>query len=55
MKIEYVELCGFRGFREKTRIDIPTGFAVISGQNGVGKSTIFDAIRICPHGHADKV
>src|SRR5580700_1836693 len=44
MKIGYIELSGFRGFREKTRIDIPSGFAVISGQNGVGKSTVFDAV-----------
>jgi chromosome segregation protein len=44
MKVSFVELCGFRGFREKVRFDLPSGFAVINGRNGSGKSTILDAI-----------
>jgi chromosome segregation protein len=44
MKIAYIELVGFRGFRTKTRFDFPSGFAVITGRNGVGKSTAFDAM-----------
>jgi chromosome segregation protein len=44
MKIAYIEIVGFRGFRTKTRFDFPSGFAVITGRNGVGKSTAFDAL-----------
>lgn len=44
MKLEFVEVAGFRGFREKTRFDFTTGFAVLTGRNGVGKSSLFDAI-----------
>jgi len=44
MKIAYIEMVGFRGFRTKTRFAFPGGFAVISGRNGVGKSTAFDAL-----------
>lgn len=44
MRLDFVEVCGFRGFRERTRINFGRGFTVISGRNGVGKSTIFDAV-----------
>lgn len=44
MKIAYIEIVGFRGFRTKTRFDFPSGFSVITGRNGVGKSTAFDAL-----------
>lgn len=44
MKLDFIEVVGFRGFREKTRIVFPKGFAVLSGHNGTGKSTVFDAI-----------
>jgi chromosome segregation protein len=44
MKLGYVSLCGFRGFFEATRIDIPAGFAIIVGPNGAGKSTVCDAV-----------
>jgi DNA repair exonuclease SbcCD ATPase subunit len=44
MKISYVELAGFRGFKEKVRFEFPKGFAVLTGRNGVGKSTVLDAI-----------
>jgi chromosome segregation protein len=44
MRIAFVEMCGFRGFKNFTRFDFPRGFAVITGRNGVGKSTAFDAI-----------
>jgi chromosome segregation protein len=44
MKLDYVELAGFRGFRDKTRFDIPSGFAVLSGRNGTGKSTLLDGV-----------
>lgn len=44
MKLSFIEVCGFRGFRKLTRVDIPTGFAIFTGRNGVGKSTMCDAV-----------
>jgi chromosome segregation protein len=44
VKLAHIELCGFRGFQEPLRIDFPDGFTIIDGRNGVGKSTIFDAV-----------
>lgn len=54
MKLAYVEMCGFRGFREKVRIEFGGGFTVISGRNGVGKSTICDAIEYAVLGELGK-
>ena len=54
MKLEYVELAGFRGFRDKTRFDIPSGFAVLSGRNGTGKSTLLDAVDFALTGTINK-
>ena len=54
MKLEFVELAGFRGFRDKTRFDLPGGFTVISGRNGVGKSTILDAVDFAITGTINK-
>src|SRR5688572_20585439 len=44
MRLSFVNVCGFRGFRSPLRIDFAEDFTVIDGRNGVGKSTIFDAI-----------
>ena len=44
MKLAFVEIAGFRGFRDKTRFDLPAGFVVLTGRNGVGKSTVLDAV-----------
>src|SRR5882757_2178970 len=54
MKLDYVELAGFRGFRDKTRFDIPSGFAVLSGRNGTGKSTLLDAVDFALTGTINK-
>lgn len=54
MKLDYVEVCGFRGFRDKVRVQFGRGFTVISGRNGVGKSTICDAIEFAITGSIDK-
>lgn len=54
MRIEFIELCGFRGFRNKIRLDVAPGFAVISGRNGVGKSTLCDAVEFAITGSIDK-
>lgn len=44
MKINKISIAGFRGIREQLDIDVPSGFVVICGKNGSGKSTICDAI-----------
>jgi DNA repair exonuclease SbcCD ATPase subunit len=54
MKLEFVEISGFRGFRDKTRFDLPPGFAVLCGRNGVGKSTVLDAIDFALTGTINK-
>jgi recombinational DNA repair ATPase RecF len=54
MKLKYIELAGFRGFRSPQRIDFGVGFTVISGRNGVGKSTICDAIEFVLVGEIGK-
>jgi chromosome segregation protein len=54
MKLEYVELSGFRGFRDKVRFDLATGFTVLNGHNGTGKSTVLDAIDFALTGTINK-
>jgi DNA repair exonuclease SbcCD ATPase subunit len=54
MKLEYVELAGFRGFRDKTRFDLPPGFVVLSGRNGTGKSTLLDGVDFALTGTINK-
>ena len=44
MKLAFVEVAGFRGFKDTQRFDFPDGFVVLTGRNGVGKSTVLDAI-----------
>ncbi len=44
MRIEFVEMAGFRGFKDLTRFEFPRGFAVLNGRNGTGKSTVLDAL-----------
>ena len=54
MRLAYVNLCGFRGFRRPVRIDFAEDFTIIDGRNGVGKSTIFDAIEFALTGDLSK-
>ena len=44
MRISFVEVAGFRGFKDTVRFEVPRGFAVLTGRNGVGKSTVLDAV-----------
>ncbi len=44
MRLLYVHIEGFRGFKDATRFDFPAGFAVLTGRNGAGKSTVLDAV-----------
>lgn len=54
MKLTYIDICGFRGYRNSVRIDFAQGFTIIDGRNGVGKSTIFDAIEYALTGSISK-
>ncbi|GAA0713232.1 ATP-binding protein [Dokdonella soli] len=54
MKLAYIDLCGFRGYRKPIRIDFADGFTIIDGRNGVGKSTIFDAVEFALTGSLSK-
>lgn len=54
MRLDYVEVCGFRGFRDKVRVDFGAGFTVITGRNGVGKSTLCDAVEFAILGEIGK-
>ena len=54
MRLEFIEVCGFRGFRDLVRINFGRGFTVITGRNGVGKSTLCDAVEFAITGSIDK-
>lgn len=54
MKIAEIAVSGFRGFRAETRISLAPGFNVVDGRNGVGKSTIFDAVEFALTGQLTK-
>ncbi|MEA9433714.1 AAA family ATPase [Aeromonas caviae] len=54
MRLEFIEICGFRGFRDLVRINFGLGFTVITGRNGVGKSTLCDAVEFAITGSIDK-
>lgn len=52
-QLKYLEVQGFRSFREKTRVEFPpTGLVLVRGRSGVGKTNLFLAISyaldICP-------
>ncbi len=54
MRLDFVEMCGYRGFRDVARITFGRGFTVITGRNGVGKSTVCDAVEFAITGSIDK-
>ena len=54
MRLAYVDLCGFRGYRKRTRIEFANRVTIIDGRNGVGKSTIFDAVEFALTGALSK-
>lgn len=54
MKLAYLELDGFRGYSRPLRVDFSNGFTIIDGRNGVGKSTVFDAIEFALTGDIRK-
>lgn len=54
MKLDFVEVCGFRGFKDKVRVDFGAGFTIITGRNGAGKSTLCDAVEYAVLGELGK-
>jgi len=54
MRLNFMEACGFRGFRDLVRVNFGRGFTVITGRNGVGKSTVCDAVEFAITGSIDK-
>lgn len=54
MKLAEIAIAGFRGFRDETRMKLAPGFNVIDGRNGVGKSTLFDAVEFALIGRLTK-
>ncbi|HOL62247.1 MAG TPA: chromosome segregation protein SMC [Elusimicrobiales bacterium] len=45
MYLKYIEICGFKSFANKTKIELFPGVNIIVGPNGCGKSNIVDAIK----------
>lgn len=54
MRLDFIEVCGFRGFMDLVRINFGRGFTVITGRNGVGKSTLCDAFEFAITGTIGK-
>jgi recombinational DNA repair ATPase RecF len=54
VKLAEIAISGFRGFRTETRLPLASGFNVVDGRNGVGKSTLFDAVEFALTGQLSK-
>lgn len=50
MIINSIELTGFMRFKDKTSVDFKDGIGVIYGNNGSGKTSIFDAVCMALYG-----
>jgi chromosome segregation protein len=54
MRIAKLSISGFRGVLSPLHLDFPTGFVVLSGRNGAGKSSVCDAIEFALTGTITK-
>lgn len=55
MRLVSVQLSGFRGFAAEVKIDLDADAIVVSGSNGNGKTSIFDAILWCLSGRVPRL
>src|SRR6185295_706053 len=55
MKLLFVEVEGFRGIRGRVRVPFQSGFTVLTGRNGSGKSSICDAIEFALTGNIQRL
>ena len=53
-RLDKLEVCGFRGIRTPLALTFSTGFTVLTGANGSGKSSILDAIEFAIAGSISK-
>ena len=44
MKLAAIDISGFRGFARRERLDVDADAVIVSGANGRGKTSVFDAI-----------
>ena len=54
MKLSFVKMAGFRSFKDEVLFEFPEGFVVLTGRNGVGKSTVLDAVDFVLTGSINK-
>ncbi len=54
MRLRSLQIAGFRGVKDPMDLSFPSGFTVISGRNGTGKSSICDAIEFALTGALTK-
>jgi chromosome segregation protein len=54
MKLEFVEVCGFRGYAAPVRFQFGSAYTVLDGRNGTGKSSLFDAVEFALTGTISK-
>jgi DNA repair exonuclease SbcCD ATPase subunit len=51
-KLKSITLSGFRAFATEKKVDLDADLVVIAGPNGVGKSSLLDAILLAISGHS---
>ena len=51
MKISKVEICNFKGYSGITKFNFNNNMVYISGENNVGKSSLFEAINLVVNGN----
>jgi chromosome segregation protein len=45
LRLERIEIVGFKSFPEKTKVEFPEGVTAVVGPNGCGKSNVVDAVQ----------
>jgi chromosome segregation protein len=54
IRVNSIQISGFRGIREQLDLTFSPGFTVLTGTNGAGKSSILDAIEFALSGNISK-